>query len=100
MGERAKKELEEIVAILATVQEPEPGLLEELQTRVEAAEQKFKAAELDDHLSEFEVARQRQALIVRQYSEEVKSIRLELSSLSEIERTLPRECWNTIRLEP
>lgn len=38
----------------------EPGLLEELQTRVEAAEQKFKAAELDDHLSEFEVARQRQ----------------------------------------
>ena len=41
----------------------EPGLLEELQTRVEAAEQKFKAAELDDHLSEFEVARQRQVII-------------------------------------
>ena len=42
----------------------EPGLLEELQIRVEAAEQKFKAAELDDHLSEFEVARQRQVKIL------------------------------------
>ena len=42
----------------------EPGLLEELQIRVEAAEQKFKAAELDDHLSEFEVARQRQVNIL------------------------------------
>ena len=41
----------------------EPGLLEELQKRVEAAEQKFKAAELDDHLSEFEVARQRQVFM-------------------------------------
>ena len=40
----------------------EPGLLEELQKRVEAAEQKFKAAELDDHLSEFEVAKQRQVM--------------------------------------
>merc|ERR1719323_1888484 len=98
--ERAKKELEEIAAILATVQEPEPGLLEELQTRVEAAEQKFKAAELDDHLSEFEVARQRQKEQMRLLQDELENMQLELSSLSEIERTLPRECWNTIRLEP
>ena len=38
----------------------EPGLLEALKYRVEAAEQKFRAAELDDRLSEFEAARQRQ----------------------------------------
>merc|ERR1719220_1969510 len=98
--EKAKQELEEISAILSTVQEPEPGLLEALKFRVEAAEQKFKAAELDDRLSEFEAARQRQALQLRQYTEEAKAIRLELSSLNEIDRTLPRECWNTVKLEP
>ena len=37
---------------------------------------------------------------LRQYTEEAKAIRLELSSLSEIDRTLPRECWNTVKLEP
>ena len=37
---------------------------------------------------------------LHQFTEEVKSIKLELSSLREIERSLPRECWNTIRLEP
>ena len=41
----------------------EPGLLEALKYRVEAAEQKFRAAELDDRLSEFEAARQRQVFI-------------------------------------
>ena len=41
----------------------EPGLLEALKYRVEAAEQKFRAAELDDRLSEFEAARQRQVTL-------------------------------------
>merc|ERR1739844_457841 len=98
--EKAKTELEEISAILSMVQEPEPGLLEALKYRVEAAEQKFRAAELDDRLSEFEAARQRQARQLKKYTEEAKAIRLELSSLSEIDRTLPRECWNTVKLEP
>ena len=39
------------------------GLLEALKYRVEAAEQKFRAAELDDRLSEFEAARQRQVIL-------------------------------------
>merc|ERR1740129_2266996 len=97
---KAKQELEEISAILSIVQEPEPGLLEALKFRVEAAEQKFRTAQLDDRLKEFEAARQRQAQQLRQYTEEAKAIRLELSSLSEIDRTLPRECWNTVKLEP
>ena len=99
----------------------EPGLLQALQRRVEAAERTYKAAELDERLNEFEAARKRQVLNIyfpkfyftnltqfgpskaktlHQYIEEVKTIKLELSSLSEIERSLPRECWNTIRLEP
>ena len=38
----------------------EPGLLQALQRRVEAAERTYKAAELDERLNEFEAARKRQ----------------------------------------
>ena len=40
----------------------EPGLLQALQRRVEAAERTYKAAELDERLNEFEAARKRQVL--------------------------------------
>ena len=89
--EQAKKELEDIAAILATVQEPgtlrdwqcftrcksptqiprvgvfltveiflEPGLLNELSRRVEAAEREFVAQDLDQKLRDLEAAKQRQ----------------------------------------
>lgn len=38
----------------------EPGLLDELERRVEEAERKFQAADLDLRLKELEAARQRQ----------------------------------------
>ena len=76
----AQKELQEISAILSTVEEPgetsdnisayfrfqdrlifaEPGLLEELARRVEEAESKFRAADLDQKLKALEEAKQRQ----------------------------------------
>lgn len=83
--EQAKKELEDIAAILATVQEPgwisnldpfqerevfcnpgdslsEPGLLEELARRLEDAEREFQAQDLDQKLTDLEAAKQRQVL--------------------------------------
>ena len=39
---------------------PEPGLLEELARRVEAAEAKFESANLDIRLTELEDAKKRQ----------------------------------------
>merc|ERR1712150_158916 len=96
----AKKELDDIAAILLTVQEPEPGLLEELARRVEAAEAKFESANLDIRLTELEDAKKRQAEWVSHYEPEVQNIHLELQSLKDIALSLPRKCWNTIRLEP
>ena len=39
---------------------PEPGLLDELARRVEEAEKKFQAADLDLRLKELDAAKQRQ----------------------------------------
>merc|ERR1712109_159606 len=93
----AKKELDDIAAILLTVQEPEPGLLEELARRVEAAEAKFESANLDLRLTELEAAKKRQAEWVYHYESEVQNIHVELQSLKDIALSLPRKCWNTIR---
>ena len=43
-----------------TLMIPEPGLLEELARRVEAAEAKFESANLDIRLTELEDAKKRQ----------------------------------------
>ena len=46
--------------MLKTFQISEPGLLEELARRVEAAEAKFESANLDLRLTELEAAKKRQ----------------------------------------
>merc|ERR1711997_601218 len=74
----AKKELDDIAAILLTVQEPEPGLLEELARRVEAAEAKFESANLDLRLTELEAAKKRQAEQVRDMERQLENIHVEL----------------------
>ena len=110
----------------------EPGLLEELARRVEAAEAKFESANLDLRLTELEAAKKRQVTyifflfgylnmylfqyLIEKYSQmksiklqaewvyhyesEVQNIHVELQSLKDIALSLPRKCWNTIRLEP
>merc|ERR1712001_351053 len=83
--EKAKKELEDISAILSTVQDPEPGLLQALQRRVEAAERTYKAAELDERLNEFEAARKRQA-------EQMRDLRGENENIAQIREALPIYC--------
>merc|ERR1712156_935240 len=85
---KAKKELDDIAAILLTVQEPEPGLLEELARRVEAAEAKFESANLDLRLTELEAAKKRQAEQVYHYESEVQNIHVELQSLKDIALSL------------
>jgi len=89
---KAKQELEEISAILSTVQEPEPGLLEALKFRVEAAEQKFRTAQLDDRLKEFEAARQRQGEVMRDLEREIKNMEEESENVKTIRDSIPNFC--------
>jgi len=88
----AKKELDDIAAILLTVQEPEPGLLEELARRVEAAEAKFESANLDLRLTELEAAKKRQAEQVRDMERQLEFAKEEAANIEEIRNTLPTVC--------
>merc|ERR1719193_1330052 len=80
---QAKKELEEIEVILKTVEEPEPGLLEDLERRVKQAEAKFLEADLELRLSELEDAKQLQRNLLKQYMEEINSLSIHFRSIED-----------------
>merc|ERR1719229_1365398 len=96
--EQAKKELEDIAAILATVQEPEPGLLNELSRRVEAAEREFAAQDLDQKLRDLEAAKQRQIERVRDMERELNYLREESENIETIRDSLPNFCPKSTEL--
>ena len=96
----AKMELDAILDIIAIVEEPEPGILEDLERRLDAAEKKYENAGIEARLASLHEERQRQMKLLIEYREEVEVLTSEFSSLEEISNSLPNQCWNKIRLEP
>merc|ERR1719410_1171285 len=97
---QAKQELDAILDIIAVVEEPEPGILEDLERRLDAAEKKYQEAGIEARLESLYEERQRQASLLEEYRKEMEVLTTEFSSLEEISRSLPNQCWNKIRLEP
>jgi len=89
---QAKKELEEIEVILKTVEEPEPGLLEDLERRVKQAEAKFLEADLELRLSELEDAKQLQIASINKMTQENDLVAVEVNTIKDILATLPNDC--------
>lgn len=89
---QAKKELEEISVILKTVEEPEPGLLEDLERRVSQAEAKFLEADLELKLTELEDAKQLQIASINKMKQENDLVAVEVNTIKDILETLPSGC--------
>jgi len=96
----AKTELDEILRIIATVEEPEPGLLDDLERRLDAAEKQYEEAGIEARLARLYEERKRQAAWLVEYREEVQQLTTEFNSIEQIRHSLPDQCWNKIRLEP
>merc|ERR1711997_1311204 len=96
---QAKQELDAILDIIAVVEEPEPGILEDLERRLDAAEKKYEDAGIEARLASLHEERQRQMRLLNEYRE-VVVLTNEFNSLEEISNSLPDQCWNKIRLEP
>ena len=97
----AKMELDAILNVIAVVEEPEPGILEDLEKRLDAAEKKYEDAGIEARLASLHEERQRQMRLLNEYREEVVVLTNEFNnSLEEISNSLPDQCWNKIRLEP
>lgn len=98
--ERAREELDEILRIIATVEEPEPGLLDDLERRLEVAEKKYEAAGLEARIQQLHEAKMRQTKMIFEYRSTIEELTVEYGSIEQIRNSLPDQCWNKIRLEP
>merc|ERR1711874_149139 len=97
---QAKAELDAILRIIATVEEPEPGLLDDLERRLDAAEKQYEEAGIEARLTRLYHERTRQANLLTEYRAEVEVLTEEFNSIELIRNSLPDQCWNKIRLEP
>lgn len=97
---QAKIELDDILRIITTVEEPEPGLLDDLERRLDAAEKQYEEAGIEARLAELHVEKTQQSRWLLEYRVEIEQLTVEFESIEQIRRTLPDQCWNKIRLEP
>merc|ERR1712131_309554 len=89
---QAKNELEEITQILATLEELDSYDLNDLERRLDIAEQKYKEANLESKLKLLEEAKQRQILKANFMREELTKLESEIEAIEEITDTLPDSC--------
>merc|ERR1712192_124551 len=98
--ERAREELDAILRIIATVEEPEPGLLDDLERRLEVAEKKYQAAGFEARIQQLHEAKMQQTKMIFDYRSTIEELTVEYGSIEQIRNSLPDQCWNKIRLEP
>eukprot|EP00092_Neocalanus_flemingeri_P012243 GFUD01013199.1.p1 GENE.GFUD01013199.1~~GFUD01013199.1.p1 ORF type:complete len:1692 (+),score=371.26 GFUD01013199.1:452-5527(+) len=94
--EQAKKELEEIAQILSSIEEQEPRFLDDLETRLDAAETKYLEANLEARLKELEEAKQRQLIRKTELKNEHELVKAEVDTIVDILGQLPVFCPNVI----
>merc|ERR1712142_398365 len=91
---QAKNELEEISQILATIKELDSYDLNDLERRLDIAEQKYKAADLESKLKLLEEAKQRQLARKGVLNNEVDMVKEEFDTIKDILDKLPDFCPN------
>jgi len=94
--EQAKSELEEISQILSSIEEQDSSSLDELERRLDAAEQKYIEANLEARLKELEEAKQRQLLRRAELKNEHTMVKEEVDTIEDIISQLPDFCPNDI----
>merc|ERR1712142_749039 len=88
--EQAKSELEEISQILSSIEEQDSSSLDELERRLNAAEQKY----IEAKLKELEEAKQRQLLRKTELKNEHAIVKEEVDTIKDIISQLPDFCPN------
>merc|ERR1712228_397598 len=91
---QAKKELEQIAQILATIDEPDPSFLDDLERRLDLAERKYQEADLEARLKQLEEAKQRQIARKVELNNEYELVTKEVQNIEDILEELPVFCPN------
>lgn len=81
---------------------PDAGQLGGLEGKITKLEQEFASENIDEKINELRGARNRQALWLKNYEDELVELRAEVENIEEIRNSLPPDtiCYRKIRLEP
>jgi len=76
--------------------------LDSLTRKISEVESELESADLDGKLEALRTARNKQTLWIKNYEDELESLRKEVENVQEIRNALPSDskCWKRIRLEP
>nr|CAD7454511.1 unnamed protein product [Timema tahoe] len=74
--------------------------LNQLERRLNAAEDELRQANLDQRLQSLREARNLQTQSMKNYDEELKYLRQEVENIEDINESLPEGCWKRMVLEP
>lgn len=98
--EKALADVEAIIEELNQLPYIDPTSLDELQLRLERAEEEFQSANLDGRIQELKDARISQAQWVKNYQDEVERLQVDVQNIEDISNSLPDGCWKRVQLEP
>ena len=76
--------------------------MDRLELKINEVTQQVKESGIDEKLESLRVARNKQAMWIKSYEDELDALRKEVDNVREIRKTLPPDtkCWKRLRLEP
>lgn len=74
--------------------------LEELERKLDIAEEKLKNARLDERMERLEKERLEQGTLIKKYQSTLETLQNEVNNVEAIMNALPNECYRRVRLEP
>ncbi|XP_063244920.1 laminin subunit gamma-1 isoform X2 [Bacillus rossius redtenbacheri] len=102
--QQVQKAMEEVEAIINELKDlPKTNnmeALDDLERRLNEAEEELRKANLDERLQQLSEARIQQAQWMKSYEEELDRLRAEVDNIQAIHDSLPDGCWKRVVLEP
>ncbi|VVC25129.1 Hypothetical protein CINCED_3A009745 [Cinara cedri] len=97
--DKALEDVNVIIKELSNLVDVDSDTLNQLNTRLEMAEQELINAKLDDKLAAINSARISQAQLIQTYNDDIAALSNDVVNIEVINRTLPNGCWKKTNIE-
>lgn len=94
------QDVQAIIDELADLPDIKNEDLEELERKLNIAEEKLKSARLDERMERLEKERIEQTTLIKNYQKQLERLQEEVNNVEAIMNALPTDCYRRVRLEP
>ncbi|KAG1663944.1 Laminin subunit gamma-1 [Nymphon striatum] len=89
-----------ILKALDNLDEIDTDQLDDLEKKLAQAETELEDANLDQHLTELQAAKNLQSQWIKDYTYDLEQLRNDVNNVQDIRDSLPNKCFKRIKLEP